>query len=212
MMNAMGHPRPPAGRALRAGVAGAVLAATALVAACSTGNPPDDDRTPEAESAALRVQTVSGAERLDEQTRTELEGAVGDVLSDYVVEAFLGDFPRQEFVQSFGSFTSEAARNAARDIDDLTAATASDATAVRATRLDARLSFLTRAGSVYAGTAAVDFAFEATMEDGSTRQLVLDGRIMLDAVDGTWRIFGYDVAFDDGVAVDAESSTGSEGS
>ena len=57
--------------------------------------------------------------------------------------------------------------------------------------------------------AAVDFAFEATMEDGSTRQLVLDGRIMLDPVEETWRIFGYDVTFDDGVAVDAESEEGS---
>jgi hypothetical protein len=210
MMNGMGHPRPPAGRALRAGVVGAVLAVAALAAGCSTGSPSDDDGTPPAESAALRVETVSGAERLDEQTRTEIEGEVGDVLSDYVVEAFLGDFPRQEFVQSFESFTSEAARKAAGDIDDLTAATAADATGVRATRLDARISFLTRTGTVYAGTAAVDFAFEATMEDGSTRQLVLDGRIMLDTVEGTWRIFGYDVAFDDGVAVDAESSTGSE--
>jgi hypothetical protein len=96
------------------------------------------------------------------------------------------------------------------EIHPPTAATAADATGVRATRLDARISFLTRTGTVYAGTAAVDFAFEATMEDGSTRQLVLDGRIMLDTVEGTWRIFGYDVAFDDGVAVDAESSTGSE--
>lgn len=206
MMNAMGHPRPRAGRALRAGV---VVAVATLAAGCTTGNPPDDDRTPQAESAALRVQTVSGAERLDEQTRTELEGAVGDVLSDYVVEAFLGTFPREEFVQSFGSFTSEAARKAAGDIDYLTAASAADATAVRATRLDARLSFLTRSGTVYAGSATVDFAFEATMEDGSTRQLVLDGRIMLDPVEEGWRIFGYDVTFDDGVAVDTESEEGS---
>ena len=97
---------------------------------------------------------------------------------------------------------------ATRDIEPLTAASASDATAVRATELDARLSFLTRAGTVHAGTAAVHFAFEATMEDGSTRPLVLDGRIMLDAEGGTWRIFGYDVAFDDGLVVDAD--TGSE--
>ena len=31
------------------------------------------------------------------------KGAVGDVLSAYVVGAFLGDFPRQEFVQSFSA-------------------------------------------------------------------------------------------------------------
>ena len=40
---------------------------------------------------------------------------------------------------------------------------------------------------MHGGTAAVHFAFEATMEDGTTRPLVLDGRFMLEADDdGTW--------------------------
>ncbi len=80
-----------------------------------------------------------------------------------------------------------------------------DATDVRATELEARLSFLTQSGDVHGGTAAVHFAFEATMEDGTTRPLVLDGRFMLDAERDTWSIFGYDVALDNGDAVDAES-------
>ena len=204
MMIAMGHTR----RRGRTARVGAAVAAAALVAGCSTGGPPDDEPTPTAESAALRVQTVSGAERLDEQSRTEVEGAVGEVLSDYVVGAFLGDFPRQEFVGSFADFTSGAARDAARDIDLLTAATVSDATAVRATDLGARLSFLTQDGDVHGGTAKVHFAFEATMEDGSTRPLVLDGRFLLDADEDTWSIFGYDVRFDDGDRTDAEAESG----
>jgi hypothetical protein len=201
----MGHPRRSTGpAALRTGT----VAVVALMAtACSTGNPPEDTDTPTAESAALRVETVSGADDLDERTRTEVEGAVGDVLSAYVVEAFLGDFPRQEFVSSFESFTSGAARSAAEDIGRLTAAAVRDATDVRATELDARLSFLTQAGDVHGGTAAVHFAFEATMEDGTRRPLVLDGRLLLDAERGTWSIFGYDVTFDDGDGVDAESSS-----
>ncbi|KQV65897.1 hypothetical protein ASC64_13515 [Nocardioides sp. Root122] len=217
MMSDMGHPprhalpaRPVRAAAVVAARVGAWVGVAVLAGGCSTAGAPEDDGTPDAESAALRVETVSGAERLDEQTRTELEGAVGDVLSDYVVEAFLGPFPREEFVQSFGSFTSQAARTAARDIDRLTAASAADATAVRATRLDARLSFLTRSGTAYAGTAAVDFAFEATMDDGSTRELVLDGRIMMEAESDTWRIFGYDVSFDDGVGTDAEAESAAE--
>ena len=176
-------------------------------AACSTGAPPEDTDTPTTESAALRVETVSGADELDERTRTEIEGAVGDVLSAYVVKAFLGDFPRQEFISSFEDFTSGAARSAAEDIGRLTAASVRDATDVRATELDARLSFLTEASDVHGGTAAVHFAFEATMEDGTRRPLVLDGRLMLDAQRGTWSIFGYDVTFDDGDSVDAESSS-----
>ena len=206
MMIAMGSPRCRAGWTARVGVA--VLAA-ALAAGCSTGSPPDDEPTPTAESAALRVQTVSGAERLDQQTRTEVEGAVGDVLSDYVVAAFLGDFPRQEFVQAFEPFTSVAAQKATGDIDLLTAATARDATTVRATDLDAELSFLTQTGEVHGATAAVHFAFDATMEDGSTRPLVLDGRFLLQAGDdGTWSIFGYDVTFDDGGETPAEAESG----
>jgi len=205
MMKHMGHPRCRAGRAIWRTTGGAVAVMT-LVSGCSTGTPPDSDPRRNAESAALRVETVAGADRLDETTRAELEGAVGDVLSTYVVEAFLGDFPRQEFVRSFESFTSGAARSAAHDIDRLTAARVRDATDVRATDLEARLSFLTQGGTVHGGTATVHFAFEATMEDGTTRPLVLDGRILLDAEEGTWSIFGYDVALDDGAPLDAESA------
>jgi len=198
----MGHPRRSTGPAvLRTGAVAVALVATA----CSTGNPPEHTDTPTTESAALRVETVGGADELDERTRAEVEAAVSDVLSAYVVEAFLGDFPRQEFVSSFESFTSGAARSAAGHIDLLTAASVRDATDVRATELDARLSFLTEAGDVHGGTAAVHFAFEATMEDGTRRPLALDGRFLLDGERDAWSIFGYDVTFDDGEDVDAES-------
>ncbi len=118
---------------------------------CSPGaarpTPPDPTSPPQPQPA-LAVETVSGAGDLAQETRTELETEVGGVLSDYVVEAFLGDFPREEFVQAFGSFTSGAARSAAGDIEQLTAARVQDATAVTATRLDARLSFLVAASDV----------------------------------------------------------------
>ena len=203
MMVRMGDPRRSTGRAVLRW--GAVAAVALLATACSTGGTPDDGDPPPAESAALRVQTVAGADELDERTRAEVEGAVGDVLSAYVVEAFLGDFPREEFVSSFDSFTSRAARSAAGDINRLTAARVRDATSVRATELDARLSFLTHAGDVHGGTATVHFAFEATMEDGTRRPLVLDGRFLLDADGGNWSVFGYDVTFDNGRQADAES-------
>ncbi len=207
MMSDMGQPGRPTGRATRtAAVVAAWVAVAALAAGCSTGQEPDDpDRTQDAENAALRVQTVWGADRLDEQTVTRLEGEVGDVLSDYVVEAFLGEFPREDFVQSFGAFTSRAASKAAGQIDMLTASSSGDATAMRATQLEARLSFLSQRRTVYAGSAAVRFAFEATMDDGSTRPLVLDGRILLETDGDKWRIFGYDLDFDDGVATDADT-------
>lgn len=219
MMSGMGHPRRTSGPAtgpsaarsgLRAGVlavvAVVVAALVVLLAGCSGGEPPRDGETGSPESAALRVRTVSGAERLDEETLSDVEGEVGDVLSAYVVAGFLGDFPRQDFVRSFESFTSGAARSAAGHIDQLTAARVRDATSVRATELDARLSLLTEQGTVHGATARVHFAFEATMEDGSTRPLLLDGRFMLDGDVGRWSVFGYDVAFDDGARATAESA------
>lgn len=150
------------------------------------------------------METVSGAGDLDQEARTALETEVGEVLSEYVVEAFLGDFPRREFVQAFGSFTSGAARRAATDIDQLTAARVQDATAVTATRLDARLSFLVAARDVVGATAAVDFAFDATMADGSTRPVTLRGRLLLEESGGDWAVYGYDVALDDGSGVPSE--------
>jgi hypothetical protein len=205
MMSGMGLRRLRA-----AGAAG--VASVALLAVACTGevDPPDDPgQTPE--SAALRVQAVTGADRLDERTRAEIEGEVGEVLSAYVLEAFLGTFPREEFVRSFESFTGDAARYAARDIDRLTAASVVDATSVRATELEARLSFLTQGRTVHGGTAHVHLAFEATLADGSTQDLTLDGRIMLVAEGRRWSVYGYDVRFDDGVSepVEAESEDAS---
>ena len=195
-------------RRLHAAGTAAVVSVLLLAVACTAADPEDDPERPP-ESAALRVQTVSGGDRLDERTRGDLEGQVGDVLSGYLVEAFLGEFPRQRFVQSFASFTSGAAEDATRDIDWLTAASVDNATAVRATELDARLSFLTQGRSVHGGTAHVHFAFEATMPNGSIRPLVLDGRFLLEADGEGFTVWGYDVAFDDGVSVPLWTSTGS---
>ena len=211
MMSRMGLPRRRAAGAATLATASLV---TTLVTGCSAGAPPEDQQT--AESAALRVRTVAGADRLDERTRADLEGAVGDVLSAYVVDAFLGEFPRDDFVRSFESFTSGAARDAAGDIDLLTASAVPGATGMRATDLDARLSFLTLGRDVHGGTATVHFAFEATRQDGSTQPLTLEGRFLLEAEEGTWSVFGYDVLFDDGdgqpVEVESGSSSGSESS
>lgn len=180
--------------------------AIALGSGCQPATPSEDPDA-DTDSAALRVQVVSGAEDLDEAARTEIEGSIGDVLSGYVVAAFLGDFPREEFVQSFESFTSGAARSAARDIAQLTAAGAQDATSVRATKLDARISVLSQDQAALGATAAVSLAFEATMPDGAIRPLTLQGRFLLEEDDGDWSVFGYDVAMDDGDVVRAGSTS-----
>lgn len=204
MMSSMGLHRKSIGHPVIAALVATLLAV--LVTGCQADSP-SEDPTQDQDSAALRVRTVSGAERIDEETRTEMERAVGDVLSGYVVEAFLGDFPREEFVRSFESFTSGAARAAARDIEQLTAARVQSATAVRATRLDARLSVLAQDRTIHGATATVRFAFEATMEDGSKRPVTLEGRFMLEGDAGKWSVFGYDVALDDGTAMNVDPAS-----
>ncbi len=181
------------------------LLLSALMTGCN-GEPPQDPADPgqESRSVALRVSTVSGAEELDASARTRLEEEVGDVLSAYVVSAFLGTYPRDDFVGSFGSFTSGAARSAVRDLDLLTANRYGEAEDVRATRLVARLSFAALKDDAIGATAGVRFAFEAT-QGGKTRPISLRGQLLLVKEGNEWSVFGYDVARDDG----ATGSTGS---
>lgn len=197
----MGRMAAPRRSASRVVVVVALL--TAMLGGCTDSTPPEQPTT---DSVALSVETVSGAEGLDDTARTALETAIGDVLSGYVSRAFLGDFPRREFVPAFESFTSGAARQAAKHINRLTASRVQDATAVRATRLDARLSFLVLDGREVGATAAVHFAFEATMENGATQPVTLQGRFMLEEDAGEWSVFGYDVTLDDGASVATEVS------
>ena len=110
---------------------------------------------------ALHVETGRGAGSLSDEARTTVETEVGDVLSHYVVSGFLGDYPRNDLVRAFDYFTAGASRDAAKDVDLLTGARFQNASTIRATRLDARLSVLVLGRDVVGATAAVRFGFEA---------------------------------------------------
>lgn len=208
MMGSMA--RSPAGTTHRPGTRARVSAraATSLVVlglavtACTGDTSGTPAPSPRQEQVALRVTTAdAGARRLTPEERTGLEDAVGQVLSEYVTSGFLGDYPRERFVESFGGFTSGAAALAARDIRVLTASRLADATSVRPRSLDAELSFLVAGSDVVGATAHVDFELEATMPDGDTRDVSLTGRLMLTEQRGRWSVFGFDVAGDDGSPV-----------
>jgi hypothetical protein len=185
--------------------AAVLLVASALLSSCSGDEPPEPDAP--TGQMALTVQTVRGAGSLDEQAQADAETEVGDLLSHYVVEGFLGDYPRERFVGAFDAFTGGAAVSAARDIDLLTANSYRKASSVRSTRLDARLSFLVNGRDVVGASAAVHLGFEAEMPDGEVTPFTLTGRLLLEEDEGTWSIFGYDVARDDAEPVDAEASS-----
>ena len=144
------------------------IVATVVVALLLGGctEPPAGDGPPaDPESVALRITTATGDDKLAEDQRTDVESAIGEVLSAYVVQAFLGDHPRTGYLQALDGFTDVAAELAAGDLEVLTAAGIEDLTAVRATRLDSDLSLYVVDGDPLGVTAWVTFDFDATLAD-----------------------------------------------
>lgn len=145
---------------------------------------------------ALEIELVKGVADLGPEARDELQTAIGDVLSSYVVAGFLGDYPRDDFVRSLDSFTPDAARSAAEDLDLLTGADFAAADDVVATSLVARISAFAPEGQAEGASAQVAFDFEVT-DDGEASEVTLEGRLMLTPENDAWRIFGYDVTLDE---------------
>lgn len=174
-------------------------------AACSgdDSSPPGPD-----EPADVALQVVSVKTRgIDEETRTRLESEVGDVLASYVVEGFLGDHPRKDFVRALSDFSTGLADDGGRDLTTLTLAETPAIAAVRATRLKANLAFFNPGGDVVGASAFVDLDFDLTFEDGTTRQVTRTGRFSLGRSDGVWQVTGYKICCSDPAAVQAETTS-----
>jgi hypothetical protein len=195
------------GRMFRRVLAGA-LATVLLVgfAACTADDstPPGPDEP--AGDVALEVVSVK-ATGIDEETRTQLESEVGDVLASYIVEGFLGDYPRQDFVRGLADFSNGLADEGGRDLNVLTLAGLSDVTAVRATRLKVNLAFYNPGGDTVGASAFLDLAFDITFKDGTTRVVTRTGRLTLGRTDGDWRVIGYDVCCSDDQVLQAEPAS-----
>lgn len=203
MARTPGSTRGAGSAGVLARLAVALTACLLGLSACSGNGGEDSPRTED--EVALHLKLVYGDDSLDEATRIAVETEVGDVLSRYVAGAFLGDYPRQDFIGSFEDFTPRAARSAATHIEVLTGTGFEDASSVRASALRARLSLFAPPDGVMGATAAVDFRFEVTQK-GTTSAARLRGRLLLVRERGAWSVFGYDVALNDGGAVEAAVS------
>ena len=170
-----------------------------LLSGCpsSTDQPGEPGETGESDDqAALQIELAAGDDDLGREARNEVQRQIGDVLSAYVVAAFLGDYPRDDFVDSLSVFTSGAAADAARDLDLLTAARYGDAEAVTAEQLRARVSVF--AADAKAAGASADVRFRFAVDDGdSARTFRMVGRVSLVSEGDDWRIFAYDVSRQD---------------
>jgi hypothetical protein len=157
--------------------------------------PPPDQPT---DDVALELSMGPGSSGLSTEARDQLQNDVGAVLSTYVVDAFLGDYPRADFVNALGTFTSNFADRAAEDLELLTGAGFGPGVeSVSATRLTASISSFAPDQDVVGATALVDFAFDVD-KNGQTRVFTRQGRLMLLPENGKWKIFGYDLTSGDG--------------
>ena len=156
-----------------------------------------DDESPPQEQhgdhVALELSMGPGATGLSAEARDQLQNDVGAMLSTYVVDAFLGDYPRDDFADALDSFTKSFADRAATNLELLTGAGFGEGVErVSATKLSASISSFTPQQQVIGATAVVDFAFDVEA-NGSTSEVTRQGRLMLMPEDGKWKIFGYDL-------------------
>lgn len=167
-----------------------LLACVLPLTAC-TGDSDDPPPSDGPESVALELSLGPGADDLTTEARDDLQNEVGAVLTTYVVEGFLGDYPRDDFVSALDSFTSGVADDAAEDLDLISGAGfEGNPDEVVATQLSASISTFAPGGKVVGVTAMVDFAFDVT--EGSTiREEARHGRLMLTTENGAWKIFGF---------------------
>lgn len=167
-----------------------LLACVLPLTAC-TGDSDDPPPSDGPESVALELSLGPGADDLTTEARDDLQNEVGAVLTTYVVEGFLGDYPRDDFVSALDSFTSGVADDAAEDLDLISGAGfEGNPDEVVATQLSASISTFAPGGKVVGVTAMVDFAFDVT--EGSTiREEARHGRLMLTIENGAWKIFGF---------------------
>jgi len=185
----------------------ATLVAAALVGGCTGASEPAAKPSPSSsptasatlpapESVPLKVVVTRVSGKLPEKSRPALEANVGKAISAYVDGAFLaGDYPRSDFGEAFGAFTSGAAGDARRDADLLTNRELGPSTeSVRATRRTAYLSVLAPYKVAAGVTAKVDLVFVVDRGDETAQRVRLAGRLLLTRNKSNgWSIFGYDL-------------------
>lgn len=191
----------PRGSARRSrGVRGLALLVTVVVLWLTTGSGCNDDEPepdrPESQSVPLELTLGRGSSDLATEVSDTFQNDVVDTLSGYVVSAFLGDYPRSDFVEALDWFTTDGAEVAAGQLNVLTGTLFEDADSVVATKLEARLAPFAPGQQPAGVSAAIQFSFDVT-EDGDTSTVTLTGRLMLVPEDDGWRIFGFKVSRDD---------------
>jgi hypothetical protein len=184
--------RTTARRGRTSGHAVATLLLVVVLGACTGdgGSPPPDQP---ADHVALELSMGPGATGLSTEARDQLQNDVGAVLSTYVVDAYLGDYPRDDFADALDSFSKSFTDRAATHLELLTGAGFGEGVeSVSAARLSASIASFVPQEQVVGATAIVDFAFDV-QANGTTSEITRQGRLMLMPEDGKWKIFGFEL-------------------
>jgi hypothetical protein len=127
--------------------------------------------------------------------RVDLEKSVGEAVDAWLDGGFVGvTYPRDGFDTAFASFTADARKDAEQDKDLMTLwGYRHRIDGVTTTHRKVVVDVLAPRGKPAAATARVDLRF--TTSGDVSKPIEVRGRLFLTpAADGTWQIFGYDVA------------------
>jgi hypothetical protein len=195
----------------RAPAVAALLTAVALVAGgCSSSDSSSPAATPggsgtatgDAPPMATKVVLGTVAGNVHQPYRQRfaaarpgLEKSVGQAVDAWLDGGFVGvSYPRDSFATAFTSFTPDARKDAEHDRDLMTLwGYRHQIDGVTTTHRKVVVDVLAPRGKPAGATARIDLRFTTTGE--VKKPIEVSGRLFLTpTADGSWRIFGYDVA------------------
>lgn len=172
-----------------------LLLACALLAGCS-GSGGDDDKDADAQQDkgfAVTSGTGKVSGRLPKAASDQAADAVSSVVEGWLAAAYVeGDWPRTDFSDAWPGFTAGAAKLARQD-KALTsnAGIGAEIDGVDVEVAKVSVDLLGVKGKAQGATARFRLVF--TTSGDLERRVEVGGRANLTRVDGTWRIFAYDI-------------------
>ena len=182
----------------------AALAAAAVVLAAVACDSGDDiqgerdqpggstDSATDVPSVPTDITLQNVGRQLDAVHRERLKTNLASVLDPFFDEAYLGEFPREDYSAAYASFTRDAAQDAERDLDVLSSAPWADQIeGAVATKRRVRVDVFAVDGHPRGVTA--HFVLEFDTEGELEQSVRVRGDLYLTKVKNEWKIFGYDV-------------------
>lgn len=195
----------------------ALLLVSSLVAGCTSDG--GEEAPPEAEPSssvtagsdteeplALATKAKNGnvTGKIGKGDRKDVVDRVAAVVDEWLAAAYVdGDYPREASAfddSAWPGFTRGAALTAAADKDLMSNADIADRIdGLVVKRREITVDLLAIDRTARAATARVRLAFktdgvEGADDEGFERKVTVTGRVFLTKKDGTWKVFGYDVA------------------